>query len=87
MLVQDMSMTGIEAQPVKAIADLVHDNVVDSVLFRILVVTEPKAEPLRVKAFKVLHVQVINRIRAKQCCYSCTYCNARGDGDCPPPTQ
>ena len=36
---------------------LVHDNVVDGVFLWILVVAEPEAETLRVKAFKVLHKQ------------------------------
>lgn len=40
-------------------ADLVHDNVVDGILLRVLIVAEPEAEALRVKALKVLHVQVV----------------------------
>ena len=36
---------------------LVHDNVVDGVFLWILVITEPEAETLRVKAFKVLQKQ------------------------------
>ena len=35
-------------------AHLIHDNVVDSVLLWILVIAEPEAEALRVKALKVL---------------------------------
>ena len=43
----------------RMIADLVHNNVVDSVLLRVLVVAKPETEALRVKALKVLHVQVV----------------------------
>ena len=35
---------------------LVHDNVVDSILLRVLVVAEPDAEALRIKARKVLRL-------------------------------
>ena len=41
----------------KAIAYLVHNYVINGVLLRILVVAEPEAETLRIKAFKVLHKQ------------------------------
>lgn len=58
-----MSAAEGDANFVRMIADLVHDDVVDGVLLRVLVVAEPEAEALRVKALKVLQVQVINRVR------------------------
>ena len=54
-----MSVAERDAQSLRMIADLVHDDVVDSILLRVLIVAEPEAEALRVKALKVLHVQVI----------------------------